>query len=41
MESYHVAMQVLAARIVRDEGLPEDEGEKIEVTNLFLIDYTL
>jgi hypothetical protein len=34
-------MQVLAHRLVKDEGLPEDEREKIEVTNLFLINYTL
>lgn len=41
VESYHVAMQVLAHNLVKDEGLPEDETEKIEVTHLFLIKYTL
>ena len=41
VESYHVAMQDLADKIVKAEGLPEDEREKIEVTNLFLINYTL
>jgi hypothetical protein len=34
-------MQDLADKIVKAEGLPEDEREKIEVTNLFLINYTL